>query len=651
VIDLFAGCGGLALGFEVAGFRTVGYEMAFSPARTYTCNLDGDCHQKKLDVGDDLGPAEVVIGGPPCQPFSQIGYQRGRHDDRDGFPIFLDIVRRSSPKIAILENVRGLLFRNKDYLKQTLRELQSFGYDVDYKLMNAADYGVPQKRERVAIVATRCGWQWPSPVVYSPVTAGVALGDSVNHHFKGSRFLTQGMDAYIATYEAKSACVRPRDLHLDKPSRTLTCRNLGGATADMLRIRLPDGRRRMLHVQEASRLQSFPDWFGFTGSQGDVLEQIGNSVAPLMGLALARSAMAALKGKVRGLAAVVASAAGSHEPVKSEGQLELFMKPDANEKLEQALTIMRCVGLPLREFTPRRRERVALALLAVAGVQPNDNWSQSRGMGDGHGPLQTRAIIRFWNEHYGQSVADSSYDDVRRKDLIHLVEFGLVNKSAANPHADTNDGTRGYAMTDGGLALLRSYGASEWETQLARFRAEAGEVADRLSKAREMKMVPVILPNGTPLKLDPGPHNELQRDIIESFLSRFAHGCEVLYIGDASNKLLYVNSDRLAGIGLPPPSRETLPDVVAYVQEKGWVFFVEAVTSFNPISDMRREQLRRHAQTKGMNHKIIFVTAFPDRKTFAKFSQQIGWETEVWIASHPAHMIHFDGKRYLQPYD
>ena len=107
VLDLFAGCGGLALGFEAKGFRTIGYEMKPAAVETYTSNLSGDCNEIFLEMGMPSESAEVVIGGPPCQPFSQIGYQRGKRDRRDGFPIFLDAVNRVRPKIAIIENVRG----------------------------------------------------------------------------------------------------------------------------------------------------------------------------------------------------------------------------------------------------------------------------------------------------------------------------------------------------------------------------------------------------------------------------------------------------------------------------------------------------------------------------------------------------------------
>ena len=288
VLDLFSGCGGLTLGFEVLGFRSIGFDMKKPAVETYTANLSGTCHEMFLEVGIPEDAADVIIAGPPCQPFSQIGYQRGKRDPRDGFPIFLDAVNRIHPKIAIIENVRGLLYRNKDYLHLVVRELERFGYEVDARILNTADYGVPQKRERVVIVASTVGWQWPDRHVAPPVTAGIALGPLANQEGPNSKYLTANMDRYIAKYEKKSQCVNPRDLHLDKPARTVTCRNLGGATADMLRLRLPSGQRRRLTVREGARLQSFPDWFVFSGTEYEQCEQIGNAVSPLLGLALAQ---------------------------------------------------------------------------------------------------------------------------------------------------------------------------------------------------------------------------------------------------------------------------------------------------------------------------------------------------------------------------
>ncbi len=280
VLDLFAGCGGLSLGFEANGFKTIGYEMNKNAAKTYKKNLKGFCYTKKLEIGEDYPNADIVIGGPPCQPFSVRGKQNGLKDSRDGFPIFLDAVKRLSPEICLFENVRGMLYKNRNYLDEILQELISLDYNVYFELLNAKHYEVPQNRERIIVVASKKNFQFPRKQ-YSQITAGNAVEDLIDKPVDSKLFLTPKMDAYIKKYEKASKCVTPRDLHLDRPARTLTCRNLAGATSDMHRVKLPSGKRRMLTIREAARLQSFPDWFTFYGSETDQYKQIGNAVAPM----------------------------------------------------------------------------------------------------------------------------------------------------------------------------------------------------------------------------------------------------------------------------------------------------------------------------------------------------------------------------------
>ncbi len=294
VVDLFAGCGGLSLGFEAQGFATHGFEMDADSCATYRKNLQGNCTKVVLTPETELPLAPVLIGGPPCQPFSVGGSQKGLKDSRDGFPIFISAVNRLRPELWIFENVRGLLYRNKWYLDEITQLLQSFGYVIEFKLLNAINFGVPQNRERVIVVGHKGNFQFPN-LLERKISAGVALGEFAYEAPPDSKFLTPSMDNYVAKYEKASFCKRPRDLRLDEPARTLTCRNLAGATGDMHRIKLSDGRRRRLFLKEAARLQSFPDWFKFVGTETSCFNQVGNAVPPLFAYHLAGSVRAYLQ--------------------------------------------------------------------------------------------------------------------------------------------------------------------------------------------------------------------------------------------------------------------------------------------------------------------------------------------------------------------
>jgi len=304
VLDLFAGCGGLALGFEAQGFPTLGFEMDADCCATYKHNLKGDCLQVKLDADYEFPKAQVVIGGPPCQPFSVGGHQNGLRDARDGFPAFISAIKQAKPDIWMFENVRGLMYKNKDYLDLVIAELESLGYVVEFKLMNAVHHLVPQNRERVIVVGHRGEFHYPQASTQR-ITSGEAIEHLPIEAHAESKYLTASMDTYVAKYEKASNCVTPRDLHLDRPARTVTCRNLAGATGDMHRLVLDDGRRRRLSVREGARLQSFPDWFEFMGSETSAYNQVGNAVPPMLAYAIASSFKDYLYSSVRLSAAAI----------------------------------------------------------------------------------------------------------------------------------------------------------------------------------------------------------------------------------------------------------------------------------------------------------------------------------------------------------
>ncbi len=289
VLDLFAGCGGLSLGFEAVGFHTVGYEMDSKAASTYNKNLKGHCFDQKLELTTEYETDfDVVIGGPPCQPFSVGGHQKGIDDDRNGFPVFLKAIEQIQPRIFMFENVRGMLYSNKWYLDEITLRLKKLGYRVEYQLFNAVNFGVPQNRERLFVVGHKDKFQFPKPQL-NKVTVGEAISDLIDSTEDEKKILTPSMDKYVANYEKASSCINPRDLHLHKPARTLTCRNIAAPTGDMQRVKLKDGRRRRISIREAARLQSFPDWFEFEGTETNQYYQIGNAVPPLLAYKIADS--------------------------------------------------------------------------------------------------------------------------------------------------------------------------------------------------------------------------------------------------------------------------------------------------------------------------------------------------------------------------
>lgn len=146
----------------------------------------------------------------------------------------------------------------------------------------------------------------------------------------------------------------------------------------------------------------------------------------------------------------------------------------------------------------------------------------------------------------------------------------------------------------------------------------------------------------------PGIHNELQRLIVAEFAPRFAQGAVVAYLGDTADKRLVLDAGLLKQLSIPEMSHDKLPDVVLYERDRNWLFLVEAVTSHGPVS------AKRHAELEAMLTDCpagrVYVTAFMDFAAFKRYASDVVWESEVWIAQFPDHMIHFNGERFLGPY-
>lgn len=657
-LDLFAGCGGLALGFEAQGFATLGFEQDADACSTYRKNLRGDCRQTVLTPETAFPEATVVIGGPPCQPFSVGGHQLGLKDSRDGFPTFIAAVERLQPDLWLFENVRGVLYSNRWYFDQILAALKALNYVVEVRLLNAVDFGVPQNRERVVVVGHRGAFRFPQEKDVR-VTVRDALGSWLHEAPPESKFLTPSMDEYVAKYERASFCIRPRDLHPDQPARTLTCRNLAGATGDMQRIRLPDGSRRRLLAREAARLQSFPDAFEFVGAETSRFNQIGNAVPPLFAWHLAGAVRDYLDTKRR-----LTSSEILYRNLPDQFALALefketpdmktpqFVTPkDKSPKLaklfNEALFILSKLGIPLEGLSPRELEKMAMAFLAVADVKRSGDWAKAR-LREGKDTLKSREIIAYLNEYFGEDISKGSYDDIRRKDLKMPVVAGIIIASANKPNAARNDPTRGYSLSPEFVEIIRRVQQPGWADEVDEFMADRPTLAERLAAERQIQQVPIKLPDGQTLSFSPGEHNLLQKAVIEQFLPRYGQGAAVLYVGDTTRKFLVRDEQQLKALKFFELEHGELPDILAYSKAKNWLFLIEAVHSSGPISPLRLVELQRLA--KDCTADLVFVTAFLNRDTFRKFAPDIAWETEVWIADAPDHLIHFDGDKFLGPY-
>ena len=310
----------------------------------------------------------------------------------------------------------------------------------------------------------------------------------------------------------------------------------------------------------------------------------------------------------------------------------------------ELLDIFSEIGIPVNA-TARRVERMAKACLAVGKVVKS--FAEVLSANDGTF-FRTRDIIIFENEHYGEHISSGSYDDVRRKDLRLLVEAGVVVNSSSTEEQATNNPSRGYALSPMFAELLRQYKTPSWDAALTKYKNEVKSLGEELERKRELEKVPVTLPNGKQICLSYGEHNDLQKAIVEVFLPRFGFGAEVLYIGDTKDKFLHLEEEELKKIHFFKLEHEELPDVVAYSREKNLLYLIEAYHSTGEWDEVRVRKIKQKLDESGCTADVVFFTAFENREAFRRKAKDIAWETEVWIADTPDHLVHFNGFKFLE---
>lgn len=308
-------------------------------------------------------------------------------------------------------------------------------------------------------------------------------------------------------------------------------------------------------------------------------------------------------------------------------------------KLEDGKKILKALGLPPQQQT----DIASYTLLALANVGKRAPWASA-----GQRSMKIHAIKEWVGETYGKVYAENTRETFRRQVLHQLEQARVVDRNPDDPTLPVNSPRTHYALTEDALAVIRSFGTGTFKTEAERFRKSHGALLEMYRAARTGQRVAVVLASGQELTLSPGEHNELQKAIVESFAPIFAPGARLLYLGDTAEKDLHVDATALEALKIPVTKHGKLPDVVLHMPEKGWLLLIEAVTSHGPVSPKRKKELE--LVMKDCPLPRVYVSAFPDRDEYRRHMADIAWETEVWLADSPTHMIHYNGEKFLGPH-
>lgn len=310
-----------------------------------------------------------------------------------------------------------------------------------------------------------------------------------------------------------------------------------------------------------------------------------------------------------------------------------------HSKIDEALTILKALDLPIAQ----QNERSALCLLALCDMQPTRTWDQSLQPLMGITPM-----MEWFKTHYQKEYAPNSRETVRRFTMHQFVAAGIALYNPDKPNRPVNSPKAVYQIAPEALELIRLYGTGKWAETLHSFLQQRETLAQRYAQERAMAQIPVCLSDGQCIELSPGVHSELIRDIVEGFAPRFAPGSVLVYAGDTGDKWGYFDKKLQASLGVTVDTHGKMPDVVLYSAAKNWLFLVESVTSHGPVDGKRHAELT--ALFAGVTAGLVYVTAFPTRSIMSRYLPEIAWETEVWVADAPTHLIHFNGDRFLGPH-
>lgn len=311
-----------------------------------------------------------------------------------------------------------------------------------------------------------------------------------------------------------------------------------------------------------------------------------------------------------------------------------------DDRIAEAQAILQALNFDRERFN----ERSALIFLALLDLPPDRPWSEATSP-----MLRTVQIMEWLREVYDKDYKPNTRETVRRFTLHQFAEAALVVQNPDEPDRPINSPKWCYQIAPRALHVIRAYGTPAFDDELRDYLAAVPGLKAEYDRARELHRIPVTLPDGTTETLSPGGQNVLIKQMIEDFCGYFTPGGEVWYVGDADEKWMVFEEERLASLGVTVDSHGKMPDLVVYLPERNWLVLLEAATSHGPVDAKRRGELS--SLFEGSTAGLVYVSCFPSRDEMRKYLHQIAWETEVWCADNSTHLIHFNGERFLGPYD
>ena len=288
-------------------------------------------------------------------------------------------------------------------------------------------------------------------------------------------------------------------------------------------------------------------------------------------------------------------------------------------------------------------ERTAYCLLALLNLTEEKQWAKATDPLVGITPM-----MDFARNNYGADYAPNTRETFRRFSMHQMVQAGIALYNPDMPDRPTNSPKAVYQISPAALQLVKAYKTRTWSRKLAAFKKSVSTLVEQYAQERQMDMVQVRVRDGQAVSLSPGKHNDLIRLIIEDMAPRFMPGATLVYIGDTGDKWGFFDKELAAQLGLNVEEHGKMPDVVLWYEAQKWLVLVESVTSHGPVDSKRHIELKTLFASASTN--TVYISAFPDKRTFARFASDVAWETEVWVADNPTHMVHFNGSRFLGPY-